>query len=131
MPDLRAPRLVKKKPTSQLKPQHAKPKPKKRSHLISEIRLLGSLTYYQHRLRKLQLFEAHLRHSPEKWERRLEVLPHYRAMIAARVIRSRPLPAERRKWLFDVSASLAARELFRLEYNQHCPSVTWSPDDVA
>lgn len=111
-----------------LKPKSA-PKQKKRAHLISEVRLLGSLTYYQHRLRKLQLFEAHLQHDPERWARRLEVLPHYHAMVKSRVIRSRPLPIERRKWLFTVTVSLAARELFRLEYNQHCASVTWSPDD--
>lgn len=127
MPDVR-PRLVKRKTALSPPPTPAKastPKPR----LISELRILGTLTYHQHRVRKLQLFEAHLKHEPVQWARRAEVLPYFIAMVKSRIVRSRPLPRERKQWLFSVSASLAARELFRLEYHQHCASVAWSPDD--
>lgn len=80
-------------------------------------------------MRKLELFEAYLGKDNERWLRRLEVLPYYRAMIDARRVRSRPVSLSRKRWLFAVDPYLAARELFRLEFNQHCESVTWSPDD--
>lgn len=136
MPDMR-PRLVKTtKPisppplskTAILKSVKRSATARKRE-IISELRIMGTLTYFQQRVRKLQLFEAHLSHDREQWARRQEVLPRYRAMISARAVRSRPLPLERRRWLFSVSPSLAARELFRVEYGQHCPSVAWSPED--
>jgi hypothetical protein len=94
------------------------------------MRILGTLTATQHRVRRLQLFEAHLMHNPEAWARRCEVMPYFRTMVKSRVVRSRPLSVELRQWLFTVSRSIAARELFRLEYRQHCPSVTWSPDEA-
>ena len=132
MPDLR-PRLVKTaKPTPA--PVAAQPvavastkKPRK----VTKQQVLNKLSHHEHRMRKLKMFEDFLIRRTDLWVRRFEALPYYRAMIASRQMRTRPLSDARKRWIFSVDIYLAARELFRLEYNQHCESVSWSPDNTA
>jgi hypothetical protein len=84
--------------------------------------------YDGYRLLVLARFERRLLKYPDGPARQQEVLPYFRDMIAAAAVRSRPVSSAYKRWLFRVDRDVAARDLFRVVFEQHCASVTWTPE---